>query len=242
VKRLIAAGVMLALVAIALGVAACGGGGEATTTVAGADQTRTSDDADAAGEEGVNTDEAIELMTRVRETIEISFDPPFDYQVHDYLSHEGDVSWNILTRAIDDDGEITEDEYAEALTAIHGLERELDRGLQRPEPDATATVRHVCDYLLGDFTESASGYRFVADARVRNTGNIGVVVRLIATWDLIGGEPARLVKVIRVPTGRTKKVSFMRVATGDEIDRHQAVAPPGCRVRGAVIRTFGTTE
>lgn len=96
----------------------------------------------------------------------------------------------------------------------------------------------VCDYLLGDFTESRSGYRFVADATLKNTGNVGLVVRVVASWDQIGGGPVRARKQARVRTGATRKVGFIVVATSDQINRHQS-AGSGCRVRATIIDTFG---
>lgn len=109
-------------------------------------------------------------------------------------------------------------------------------GAATPEPDAKYDSR--CNYILGDFTESASGYRFVADAQIRNTGNIGIIARATAIWDQIGTDAVKATKTIRVPTGKTRKVQFTVVAAQSQIDLHQS-AEAECRVRVSIVDTFG---
>lgn len=108
-----------------------------------------------------------------------------------------------------------------------------------PQPDGTYT--ESCDYLLGDFTESETGYRFVADARLRNTGNIGTVTRVTARWFLAGGAEVTARKSVRMEPGTSRRVGFVRVATQDEIDRHQALgySQQTCTVKAAMVDTFG---
>lgn len=78
-----------------------------------------------------------------------------------------------------------------------------------PTPDGKFTAN--CSYVLDDFSESASGYRFVADATLRNTGNIGIVARVTATWNQSGSGPMREVKNVKVPYRRNKVVHFTRI-------------------------------
>src|SRR5215203_3977102 len=58
-----------------------------------------------------------------------------------------------------------------------------------PEADPDAKYTSNCDYLLEsnfyNFTSSHAGW-FVADARVHNTGNIGVVSKATASWKQAG--------------------------------------------------------
>lgn len=108
-----------------------------------------------------------------------------------------------------------------------------------PKPDGTYTVS--CDYLLGDFTESATGFRFVADARLRNTGNVGTVTKVTARWFLAGGDEITDQKTVRMKPGTTRRVGFVHVATNDQIDLHQALGYSGktCTVKATIVDTLG---
>ena len=123
------------------------------------------------------------------------------------------------------------------------LSEELASGIEKEAapPDPKASYSQVCDYLLGDFTESSSGFRFVADAHIKNAGNVGIEVDVTASWDQIGGAPFKATKTVRIPYGGKKKVSFTRVATQDQIDRHQSTNAH-CRVKARIVETFGETQ
>src|SRR5690625_4724257 len=111
-----------------------------------------------------------------------------------------------------------------------------------PKPDGTYTSS--CDYILGDFTESETGLRFVADARLRNTGNVGTVTRVTARWFLAGGDEIKAQKSVRVGPGKTRRVGCVEVATQDQIDLHQALgfSQKTCTVKATIIDTFGEPE
>lgn len=104
------------------------------------------------------------------------------------------------------------------------------------DPGAEYTLK--CDYLLGDFSESRSGYRFVAGGRVRNTGNVGLVVRVVARWEQLGSKPLREVRTFRLAVNKSRRVAITRPATSDEIDLHQS-ANSDCKATAALIDTFG---
>ena len=108
-------------------------------------------------------------------------------------------------------------------------------------PVADGRFGSTCDYVLGDFTESARGFRFVANADLKNTGEIGIVVRLAAQWKQGGKGPIKVVKTVKVPIGRTKNVGITRIATADEIDLHQAT-DQGCTVKASIIDTFAADD
>jgi hypothetical protein len=139
-----------------------------------------------------------------------------------------------------DNGEeaIPEAQTEETTTDEATTEEETETEEPPPVPNPDGTFTSQCDYLLGDFSESRSGYRFVADARLRNTGNVGIIATATATWAQIGGQPIRERKRIRVPVGRAKTARFLRVASSDEIDRHQS-ADSGCQVNVRIVDTFG---
>ena len=112
------------------------------------------------------------------------------------------------------------------------------------EPNPNAKYGHSCDYVLGDFTESSSGYRFLADANLKNVGNVGLQVKATAVWFLAGGGSIKQSKTVNVPLGGEKRVGFMEVASQDEIDRHQALgfSQKTCTVKAAIVDTFGEPQ
>lgn len=104
-------------------------------------------------------------------------------------------------------------------------------------PDGKYTFR--CNYILGDFTSNTpSGYRFVADATVTNTGNVGTISRVTAIWDQVGTEAVKSTKTIRVKAGGKRKVGFTLPVSQEQIDLHQS-ADGECTVRSRIIDTFG---
>lgn len=111
-----------------------------------------------------------------------------------------------------------------------------------PDPDGTFTSS--CSYVLGDQTESKSGYRFLADAELENTGNIGIVTKVTAKWLLAGGDHVSEHKKVRLKPGKSERAGFVHVATGDEIDRHQSldVSADNCSVDTEIVDTFGDTQ
>ena len=115
--------------------------------------------------------------------------------------------------------------------------------LVEPEPSPDGRFTSTCSYLLGNFTESESGYRFVADARLRNTGNIGVIVHVKAIWFLAGGAEAVEEKTVKLPYRANKRIGFVRVASQDEIDQHQSLGyNDNCKVKVNILETFGEPQ
>jgi hypothetical protein len=109
-----------------------------------------------------------------------------------------------------------------------------------PEPDGTYTSS--CDYVLGDFTEhTKTGFRFIAEAKLQNTGNIGTVLRVKAVWYLSGGGKVKRTKTVRLRPGHTKRAGFTVPVGSDEIDRYQALGygDDRCKVKAAMVDTFG---
>jgi hypothetical protein len=222
-----------------LAIPACGGGGEATKTVTVLAQTTT-------GQEGgvdyaAAAEEAKDLLADLDDAqYEVSGDVLASPRA--YLSPQGQEAFDELTGLLDNDGgKITESEYDRAAAAMTTLQAELDAGLAPPVANPDGRIESVCDYLLGNFTETRRGYRFVADATVRNTGNVGIVVKLTGTWDQIGGAPVKVVKTVSVPTEGRKIVHLLRVASSDEIDRHQS-ANSRCNVKATIIDSFGEAQ
>ena len=109
-----------------------------------------------------------------------------------------------------------------------------------PKPGGTFTSS--CDYILGDFSsKTATGYRFVAGATLHNTGNVGTIDRVVATWMQLGTAPIVMKKTIKDPYHGTRTVGFTYPASQDELSLLQAAQnqPNYCTVKDYVVGNFG---
>jgi hypothetical protein len=119
----------------------------------------------------------------------------------------------------------------------------VDEPTEEPaaQPNPEGSIEGSCDYVLGDFTETESGYRFVADATLINEGNVGIEVKAIAVWFLSGGDKVKATKSLRVPYGKSKRTGFSVIATQDQIDLHQSLGfdTETCKLNAQITDTFG---
>jgi hypothetical protein len=107
-----------------------------------------------------------------------------------------------------------------------------------PAADPAGTYSHSCDYILGDFTNQ--DYRFVADATIHNTGNIGTVDTVTARWFQAGTKPVVASKTVKVLAGGSKRVGLTEHVTSDQIDLIQALGfADNCKVKVTIGDTFG---
>ena len=83
--------------------------------------------------------------------------------------------------------------------------------------------------------------RVVADARVHNTGNVGIIVRVRATWDRAGEGPIKVVKTTRIPIGGRKAVHLKKHIDQGTIESIQS-ADGRCKVKATIADTFGEPE
>jgi hypothetical protein len=110
---------------------------------------------------------------------------------------------------------------------------------ETPNPDGKSNLK--CDYDLGDFGDSgdpSQGYRFLAGGSVKNTGNVGIVVKVVAKWDLLGQDPVRYTERMRLRAGKRKRLKVSLPATSDQIDAHQS-ADGDCNTNVTIVDTFG---
>jgi hypothetical protein len=165
----------------------------------------------------------------------------FDQAVSIFLE-TGEVDADAFKRAADGIGEASPllGQAYEMEAALYGEELPPEPPAEPPvEPDPDADYTSVCDYLLGDFSDNTrTGYRFVADADITNTGNIGIVVRVNVSWRQIGTNPVKASKTAKIKVGSSKTVHITEPATGDEILAHQS-ADSRCKVAVLIVDTFG---
>lgn len=118
---------------------------------------------------------------------------------------------------------------------------EVDPPAADPSPDGT--YEDSCDYVLGDFTENTTkGFRFIADATLTNTGNIGTINVVKAVWFLGGGDKLVKTKKVKLPQGATRRVGFSVPVNSDQIDLIQSLSGDDCKVTVTMVDTFGTAQ
>lgn len=131
----------------------------------------------------------------------------------------------------------------ETATVVETVTEEPEAPTSPParaaQPDGEFTSQ--CDYLLGDHSETESGYRFVAGADLENTGNIGLRVQVVASWSLLGADPLTETRDVELEPGQTDSVQITVVATQDQIDMHQS-ADADCSVEVSITETFGVVQ
>lgn len=119
-----------------------------------------------------------------------------------------------------------------------------------PAPDPSVDYASACDLNLNsDFDEILSGGPMgwlVADAELHNTGNVGVVVRVTATFKQAGSKPLKLTKTARVPDNKRRNVHFKQAVQQEGADAFQSA--PGyfngnaCSVKATVTDTLGKPQ
>lgn len=111
-------------------------------------------------------------------------------------------------------------------------------------PDPKAKYTSSCDYLLGDFTQSSQGYRFVARATMHNAGNVGVVAGVKASWVQVGAHNVVRSKTVHIPWHGSRAVNFSVVVSQSQIDAIQSGQDAGsiCHVKAIVLDSYGVAH
>ncbi len=112
-----------------------------------------------------------------------------------------------------------------------------------PAPNPDGKFTHSCDMLLNsDFESSVSGW-LVADAELKNTGNVGLKFNVKAVWKQAGSNPIVKVKHVRLGYGHHRAVHFKVPISTDQVDAYQSA--PGyfndntCSVNATITSNFG---
>ncbi|MPZ27559.1 MAG: hypothetical protein GEV12_14415 [Micromonosporaceae bacterium] len=106
-----------------------------------------------------------------------------------------------------------------------------------PEPDGTTSGS--CDLLL--FTGPNDQSEFAASVDVENTGNIGIKVKVIVSFDQLGRDDYVLKDTVKVKPGDVESVNLSEFITHDEVARHQDGGYE-CRIDGELVDTFGEVQ
>lgn len=91
-----------------------------------------------------------------------------------------------------------------------------------PEVPAPAEIKSDlnCDYNIS--TAGTSGGFFIAGGTVSNDGGKAARVTVKARWTLLGSNPARSSKTVRVAPGREREVQLSVPASIDQIGMYQS--------------------
>lgn len=131
---------------------------------------------------------------------------------------------------------------AEALTEAYCPEQSANvtAAFEAPPANPDGTYTSSCDYVLGDFSDhTPKGFRFVADATLHNTGNVGTVTEVKAVWFQAGGGKVTETKTVRIRPGQHKRVGITKLVGQDEIHLIQALDGDDCKVTASMVDTFG---
>jgi hypothetical protein len=100
--------------------------------------------------------------------------------------------------------------------------------------------------LLGSYTSSGFDAHVVGDAKLHNTGNIGLVVTVKVHWDQAGEGPLKGEKTVRLAVGQSKTVHFKQSIDQAQIESIQSAQLSGsgdfCGVKTMITDTFGEAQ
>ncbi len=113
-----------------------------------------------------------------------------------------------------------------------------------PTKAPAAKYGHSCDLdLNSNYGQSPTGW-LVGDAELHNTGNVGVMVRVKATWKQAGSRPITATKKTRLGYKKRHAVHFKIPVDQNQVDATQSA--PGylggggwCGVRATLVSTYG---
>jgi len=119
-----------------------------------------------------------------------------------------------------------------------------------PQANPDGTYQGSCDYLLG--SDPVGGFgpstaREIGEIDLKNTGNVGVVVKTRITWPQEGAAPITARKTVHLPFGASKIVRFKVPMTGDQVDLLQSWQErhdfnDGCTYHAAFTQTYGQVQ
>lgn len=104
-----------------------------------------------------------------------------------------------------------------------------------PKPRPDSKIGGTCDMLL--FTQGTTS-EFAASIDVKNTGNIGIEVEVVAEFDQLGQDDYTLTELVKVKPGKTETVHLSELIDTSTVRRYQR-GGYDCRISGGIVDTFG---
>lgn len=104
-----------------------------------------------------------------------------------------------------------------------------------PHVTATGTSKRSCNYILN--SDGSLTARFVAQARLHNTGNVTTVDRVSASWVQVGSPQITSATTVAIRPGHRKIVNFSRTEGYEQISALEAYSGPKiCHVTVSINR------
>jgi hypothetical protein len=104
-----------------------------------------------------------------------------------------------------------------------------------PRVTVTGTSKRSCNYILN--SDGSLTARFVAQARLHNTGNVTTVDRVSASWVQVGSPQITSVTKVAIRPGHRKIVNFSRTEGYEQISALEAYSGPKiCHVSVSINR------
>ena len=121
------------------------------------------------------------------------------------------------------------------LLVLGGLLISCNRIDATAKPDMTWRATTPClDHVMRPLPPTTQA---VADARVTNTGNVGIITRVVATWDRAGHPQLEATKEVHVPYGSTRFVHFHMPI--DEASMDAIYSANRCDLDVRIVDTYG---
>jgi hypothetical protein len=95
--------------------------------------------------------------------------------------------------------------------------------------------------LGSDAADPMDNAKAIAATNMKNTGNVGAIVKLTAHWDVTGEPSLKQTKTIKVAYAHSKRVTFAVSIPGSTLDGLQSAAFHNgwCGVQATITSTFG---
>ena len=106
-----------------------------------------------------------------------------------------------------------------------------------PVADPSGDYTHTCDVLIPDGIYEP--YPFIATAKLKNTGNVGLIMVVTAWAEQTGAARLKWTEKVKLPVSGRERVNFNADLTEDQSDRYFA-GNLNCGVKAKYVDTFGT--
>jgi hypothetical protein len=112
---------------------------------------------------------------------------------------------------------------------------------ERENRNPDGTFRSNCDLDLP--SDIDGDYGLFATTKLKNTGNVGIKVRVVAVFDQATSDDLKIRKSVRIPVHHSRTVKMRIPITQDQADQFQSSPDyfndKACRVHTTIVDSFG---
>jgi hypothetical protein len=136
----------------------------------------------------------------------------------------------------------TATDTGKAKTAPVNPPAETEPAPVREDPNPDGTFKSSCDFLSPDDVLSGD-YKFFATAKLSNTGNVGIKVKVTAVFDQVSSNDIKLTRTVRLKVHAHRTVKMRTPASQSQVTEFQSspdyFASKACRVHTTIVDSFG---